>query len=79
MPSRPAGEEGGSLSAPPIDSYEHFAVQADGKQMSTTMAAIRLAGALLRDNTFGPPPIVADEARTFGLATCFGRLVLVLQ
>jgi pyruvate dehydrogenase E1 component len=61
---------------PPLDGYGHFALQADGKEMSTTMAAVRMLGALLRDPALGPRivPIVADEARTFGMANLFRQI-----
>jgi pyruvate dehydrogenase E1 component len=61
---------------PPIESYGQFATQADGKEMSTTMAAVRMLGALLRDRDLGPRivPIVADEARTFGMASLFRQI-----
>jgi pyruvate dehydrogenase E1 component len=64
------------LAVPRIDSYAQFALQADGKEMSTTMAAVRMLGALFRDKTFGPRivPIVADEARTFGMANLFRQI-----
>src|SRR5260370_11689759 len=44
--------------------------------MSTTMAAVRMLGALLRDPTLGARlvPIVADEARTFGMANLFRQI-----
>jgi len=44
--------------------------------MSTTMAAVRLFSNLLRDQTLGPRivPIVADEARTFGMANLFRQV-----
>jgi pyruvate dehydrogenase E1 component len=44
--------------------------------MSTTMAAVRLFSKLLRDKTLGPRivPIVADEARTFGMANLFRQI-----
>src|SRR5207302_5153982 len=44
--------------------------------MSTTMAAVRLFSQLLRDKTLGPRvvPIVADEARTFGMANLFKQV-----
>ena len=50
--------------------------QADGKEMSTTMAFVRLLGKLLKDTTLGPRivPIVADEARTFGMASLFRQI-----
>lgn len=65
-----------ALAVPRIDSYAQFALQADGKEMSTTMAAVRMLGALLRDKVFGPRivPIVADEARTFGMANLFRQI-----
>ena len=44
--------------------------------MSTTMAAVRMMSALLRDKSLGPRivPIVADEARTFGMANLFRQI-----
>jgi len=65
-----------SLPVPALDSYAQFALAADGKEMSTTMAAVRMLGGLLRDKTLGPRivPIVADEARTFGMANLFRQI-----
>jgi len=61
---------------PPLDAYAQFALAADGKPMSTTMAAVRMLGNLLRDRTLGPRivPIVADEARTFGMDNLFRQV-----
>ena len=61
---------------PKIDQYAKFALHADGKSMSTTMAAVRMLGALLKDKTLGPKivPIVADEARTFGMDNLFRQI-----
>ena len=61
---------------PPVASYAAFALEADGKEMSTTMAVVRLIGNLLRDKLLGPRlvPIVADEARTFGMAALFRQI-----
>jgi len=61
---------------PSIDSYARFALKADGKEMSTTMAFVRMLGTLLKDTTLGPRivPIVADEARTFGMANLFKQV-----
>ncbi len=61
---------------PALDSYADFALKADGKEMSTTMAAVRLFGNLLKDKALGPRivPIVADEARTFGMANLFRQV-----
>jgi pyruvate dehydrogenase E1 component len=56
--------------------YAQFALQAGGKEMSTTMAFVRLLGTLLKDPRLGPRivPIVADEARTFGMANLFKQV-----
>jgi pyruvate dehydrogenase E1 component len=64
------------LSVPALTSYGQFALQADGKEMSTTMAFVRMLGSLLKDRELGPRivPIVADEARTFGMANLFKQV-----
>ena len=64
------------LPVPSLSSYGQFALQADGKEMSTTMAFVRMLGNLLKDSTLGPRivPIVADEARTFGMANLFKQV-----
>ena len=61
---------------PVIESYAQFALQASGKEMSTTMAFVRMLGTLLKDKDLGPRvvPIVADEARTFGMANLFKQV-----
>jgi len=61
---------------PPLDQYATFAIQADGKEMSTTMAFVRMLTNLLKDPQLGPRvvPIVADEARTFGMANLFKQV-----
>jgi pyruvate dehydrogenase E1 component len=64
------------LPVPEVDAYAQFAIQAGGKDMSTTMAFVRLLGQLLKDPQLGPRivPIVADEARTFGMANLFKQV-----
>jgi pyruvate dehydrogenase E1 component len=61
---------------PGIADYAGFAVNASGKEMSTTMAFVRLLGNLLKNSQLGPRivPIVADEARTFGMANLFKQV-----
>ncbi|RYF77271.1 MAG: alpha-ketoglutarate dehydrogenase, partial [Comamonadaceae bacterium] len=61
---------------PAIDGYARFATETAGKEMSTTMAFVRLLGNLLKDAQLGPRivPIVADEARTFGMANLFKQV-----
>ncbi|MEZ5652449.1 MAG: pyruvate dehydrogenase (acetyl-transferring), homodimeric type [Burkholderiaceae bacterium] len=64
------------LPVPPLQAWGAFALEADGKEMSTTMGFVRMLGALLRDRELGPRivPIVADEARTFGMTSLFRQV-----
>ncbi|QAZ41501.1 pyruvate dehydrogenase (acetyl-transferring), homodimeric type [Methylibium sp. Pch-M] len=64
------------LAVPPVARWGDFALNADGKEMSTTMAFVRMLTALLKDAQLGPRivPIVADEARTFGMANLFKQI-----
>ena len=64
------------VAMPALDHYGAFALASDGKEMSTTMAFVRMLGNLLKDPTLGPRivPIVADEARTFGMANLFKQV-----
>ena len=65
-----------SLATPPATAFAKFALEAKGKEMSTTVAFVRMAGALLKDATLGKRivPIIADEARTFGMADLFRQI-----
>ena len=64
------------INIPALAAYASFALNADGKEMSTTMAFVRMLGGLLKDAELGPKivPIVADEARTFGMANLFKQV-----
>ena len=64
------------LEIPDLKSYASFATEADQKVMSTTMAFVRLLGNLLKVPHLGSRivPIVADEARTFGMANLFKQV-----
>ncbi|GAC1494121.1 MAG: alpha-ketoglutarate dehydrogenase [Vulcanimicrobiaceae bacterium] len=64
------------LATPPLDDVGSFAVAADGKEMSTTVVLVRILNNLLRDKDLGPRivPIVADEARTFGMDNMFRQI-----
>jgi pyruvate dehydrogenase E1 component len=66
-PSSPA------IGTPDAPAFARFALEANGKEMSTTMAFVRMLSALLKDRELGPRivPIIADEARTFGMADLF--------
>ena len=63
----------------PVPPLETFQSQLDGtgeREVSTTMAFVRVLAALLRDKAIGPRvvPIVADESRTFGMEGMFRQL-----
>ncbi len=64
------------IAIPALPAYADFALKANGKEMSTTMAFVRMLGGLLKDGALGPKivPIVADEARTFGMANLFKQV-----
>jgi hypothetical protein len=61
----------GDGTLPNSDGYGQFAVQADGKEMSTTMAAVRMLGVLLRDKALGPRivPIAVHTVRLCSLSS----------
>ncbi len=74
MPQRHTQAE--VVKVPELTHYANFALSAAGKEMSTTMAFVRMLGHLLKDPELGPRivPIVADEARTFGMANLFKQV-----
>lgn len=65
-----------ALQVPALEEWAGFALKAEGKEMSTTMALVRMFTALIKDKQLGPRvvPIVADEARTFGMANMFRQI-----
>ena len=69
-------DSGVKLAVPELASHAQFALDAGGKEMSTTMALVRMMGNLLKDPALGKHvvPIVADEARTFGMANLFRQV-----
>ncbi len=74
LPSRSTKAE--PLATPAAESFAKFALEADAKEMSTTVAYVRMVGALLKDPVLGKRivPIIADEARTFGMADLFRQI-----
>jgi len=64
------------IPVPPLDRYAGFAMEQTPRPISTTMAWGRMLSGLLRDKTLGPRivPIVADEARTFGITNLFRQI-----
>ncbi|MFB3904245.1 MAG: pyruvate dehydrogenase (acetyl-transferring), homodimeric type [Acidobacteriota bacterium] len=53
--------------------FEEFYAGTEGREVSTTMAYVRLLSKLLRDRDIGKfiVPIIPDEARTFGMESLF--------
>jgi pyruvate dehydrogenase E1 component len=74
LPARSTRAE--PLATPHAKAFAKFALEADGKEMSTTVAFVRMVGSLLRDAQIGKRvvPIIADEARTFGMADLFRQI-----
>lgn len=64
------------LDVPPLHTFANFALEGNDKGSSTTMVFVRMLSGLLRDKEFGRHlvPIVADEARTFGMANLFRQI-----
>jgi pyruvate dehydrogenase E1 component len=65
------------LPVPPLAAFDSLLqASGEGRAISTTMAFVRMLGALLKDKHLGPRivPIVADEARTFGMEGMFRQL-----
>ncbi|KMQ76163.1 pyruvate dehydrogenase (acetyl-transferring), homodimeric type [Marinobacter subterrani] len=64
------------LQAPPLDTFKAVIEGSNGREISTTMAFMRLLTALTKDKRIGKRvvPIVPDEARTFGMEGMFRQL-----
>jgi pyruvate dehydrogenase E1 component len=62
-----------SLQTPPLSAFEAQLKGSGERELSTTMAFVRILTAMLRDKNIGKHvvPIVADEARTFGMEGMF--------
>lgn len=61
------------LKAPPEELFEEFYRGSNGREVSTTMAYVRILMKLMRDKEIGKliVPIIPDEARTFGMEGLF--------
>ena len=64
------------IKAPPKDIFDFLKDSTGKKEMSTTMALVRLLTNLLRDKNVSPRlvPIIPDEARTFGMEGFFKKI-----
>ena len=56
--------------------FADFTLKAEDRALSSTMAFVRMLSGLLKDKNIGPRivPIVADEARTFGMESLFRKI-----
>ena len=74
IPSRRRND--GSIEAPALEQFESLLKASGEREISTTMAFVRLLSLLLRDKRIAERivPIVADEARTFGMEGMFRQL-----
>lgn len=62
------------LSTPPLSAFDALLkASGEGRELSTTMALVRIMNMLMRDKTIGQHivPIVPDESRTFGMEGMF--------
>ncbi len=64
------------IKTPPKDIFDFLKESTGKKEMSTTMALVRLLTNLLRDKNVSPRlvPIIPDEARTFGMEGFFKKI-----
>src|SRR4051812_20835594 len=70
-----------SLPVPPLSAFEAQLKSTDGREISTTMAFVRILNTLLRDKQIGKRvvPIVPDESRTFGMEGMFRQFGIFSQ
>ncbi|HET6469855.1 MAG TPA: pyruvate dehydrogenase (acetyl-transferring), homodimeric type [Geminicoccaceae bacterium] len=70
-----------SLEVPPLAAFEAQLKSTEAREISTTMAFVRVLNTLLRDKTIGKHvvPIVPDESRTFGMEGMFRQFGIFSQ
>jgi pyruvate dehydrogenase E1 component len=68
--------KGNDLVVPELSAFENMLVSTGEREISTTMAFVRILSTLVRDKQLGKyiVPIVPDEARTFGMEGMFRQL-----
>jgi pyruvate dehydrogenase E1 component len=67
-----------SLPAPAVDTFARILNGSNEREESTTMIFVRILSQLLKDTSIGQRivPIVADEARTFGMQSLFRQVAI---
>jgi pyruvate dehydrogenase E1 component len=75
MPTRLA-KSNHDLPAPPLKAFEAVTKGSNGREISTTMAFVRVLTVMLKDKQMGKNvvPIIPDEARTFGMEGLFRQV-----
>ena len=70
-----------SLQIPGLDAFEVLLKGTEEREISTTMAFVRMLGILVKDKNIGKlvVPIVPDESRTFGMEGLFRQLSIFSQ
>ena len=65
-----------ALAVPPLETFKPLLDGSGDREISTTMAFVRILTALLKDKQIGKSivPIVPDEARTFGMEGLFRQI-----
>src|SRR6185295_7316748 len=65
-----------ALEVPPLSAFDQLLKGTDGREISTTMAFVRILNTIIRDKAIGKlvVPIVPDESRTFGMEGMFRQL-----
>ena len=68
--------KGNALKTPSLSAFENMLTATGEREISTTMAFVRILSTLVRDKELGKyvVPIVPDEARTFGMEGMFRQL-----
>ncbi|ACT47563.1 pyruvate dehydrogenase (acetyl-transferring), homodimeric type [Methylotenera mobilis] len=68
--------KGNELTVPALSAFENMLTATGDREISTTMAFVRILSTLVRDKQIGKyvVPIVPDEARTFGMEGMFRQL-----
>jgi pyruvate dehydrogenase E1 component len=79
LPARRTRAE--ALETPPLEAFNAQLEGTADREMSTTMAFVRILAAILRNKQLGPHvvPIVPDESRTFGMEGMFRQLGIFSQ
>jgi pyruvate dehydrogenase E1 component len=79
LPSRRRNSE--SLPVPPLSAFNAQLQGTEGREISTTMAFVRILNTLMRNKEIGARmvPIVPDESRTFGMEGMFRQFGIFSQ